>query len=138
MGTKHHLLALKFYLVTYQHDKGTDIRGNDMTSKSAPGCASVYTDNLALLHSGTGTLLKSQDITALLTYLQTWKLKLNYTKTMMAALHSVTILTSSGLHKNIKWATMQPVGCRLDIPALDKLLLLQLKKYMLNIKNYLV
>ena len=50
-----------------------------------------YADDLALLHSSgnwknlEGTL--SQDMTTLLTYLQTWRLKLSHIKTMTAAFH---------------------------------------------------
>ena len=51
----------------------------------------AYVDNLALLHSSgnwkdlEGTL--SQDISTLLAYLQTWKLKLSHTKTVTAAFY---------------------------------------------------
>ena len=51
----------------------------------------AYTNDLALLHSSgnwkdfEGTL--SQDMSTLSAYLQTWKLKLNYTKTVTAAFH---------------------------------------------------
>ena len=51
----------------------------------------AYADNLALLHSSgnwkdlEGTL--SQDMTALSTCLQTWRLKLSHTKTVTAAFH---------------------------------------------------
>ena len=50
-----------------------------------------YADDLALLHSSgnwkdlEGTL--SQDISTLLAYLQTWRLKLSHTKTVTAAFH---------------------------------------------------
>ena len=50
-----------------------------------------YADNLALLHSSgnckdlEGTL--SQDRSTLSVYLQTWRLKLSHTKTVMAAFH---------------------------------------------------
>ena len=51
----------------------------------------AYADDLALLHSSgnwkdlEGTL--SQDMSTLLTYLQTWRLKLSHTKTVTAAFH---------------------------------------------------
>ena len=51
----------------------------------------AYADDLALLHSSgnwkdlEGTL--SQDMTTLSVYLQTWRLKLSHTKTVMAAFH---------------------------------------------------
>ena len=51
----------------------------------------AYADELALLHSSEnwkdleGTL--SQDMSTLLAYLQTWRLKLIYTKTVTAAFH---------------------------------------------------
>ena len=51
----------------------------------------AYADNLAFLHSSgnwkdlEGTL--SQDMSTLSAYLQTWKLKLSYTKTVTAAFH---------------------------------------------------
>ena len=51
----------------------------------------VYADDLALLHSSgdwkdlEGTL--SQDMSTLSAYLQTWRLKISHTKTMMAAFH---------------------------------------------------
>ena len=51
----------------------------------------AYADDLALLHSSgnwkdlEGTL--SQDMSTLSAYLQTWRLKLNYTKTVTAAFH---------------------------------------------------
>ena len=51
----------------------------------------AYADNLALLHSSgnwkdlEGTL--SQDMSTLSAYLQTWRLKLSHTKTVMAAFH---------------------------------------------------
>ena len=51
----------------------------------------AYADDLALLHSSgnwkdlEGTL--SQDISTLSAYLQTWRLKLSHTKTVMAAFH---------------------------------------------------
>ena len=51
----------------------------------------AYADNLALLHSSgnckdlEGTL--SQDMSRLSAYLQTWRLKLSHTKTVMAAFH---------------------------------------------------
>ena len=51
----------------------------------------VYADDLILLHSSgnwkdlEGSL--SQDISTLLSYLQTWRLKLNHTKTVTAAFH---------------------------------------------------
>ena len=51
----------------------------------------AYADDLALLHSSRnwkdleGTL--SQDISTLLAYLQTWRLKLSHTKTVTAAFH---------------------------------------------------
>ena len=51
----------------------------------------VYADDLALLHSSgnwkdlEGTL--SQDMSTLSAYLQTWRLKLSHTKTVMAAFH---------------------------------------------------
>ena len=51
----------------------------------------AYADDLALLHSSgnwkdlEGTL--SQDMSTLSAYLQTWRLKLSYTKTLMAAFH---------------------------------------------------
>ena len=51
----------------------------------------VYADDLALLHSSgnwkdlEGTL--SQDMSTLSSYLQTWRLKLNHTKTVTAAFH---------------------------------------------------
>ena len=51
----------------------------------------AYADDLALLHSSgnwkdlEGTL--SQDVTTLSAYLQTWRLKLNHTKTVTAAFH---------------------------------------------------
>ena len=51
----------------------------------------AYADDLALLHSSgnwkdlEGTL--SQDISTLSVYLQTWRLKLSNTKTVMAAFH---------------------------------------------------
>ena len=51
----------------------------------------AYADDLALLHSSgnwkdlEGTL--SQDMSTLSAYLQTWRLKLSYTKTVTAAFH---------------------------------------------------
>ena len=51
----------------------------------------AYADNLALLHSSgnwkalEGTL--SHDMTTLLVYLQTWRLKFSHIKTMTAAFH---------------------------------------------------
>ena len=51
----------------------------------------AYADDLALLHSSgnwkdlKGTL--SQDMSTLLAYLQTWRLKLSHTKMVMAAFH---------------------------------------------------
>ena len=48
----------------------------------------AYADDLALLHSSgdlEGTL--TQDMSTLSAYLQTWRLKLNHTKTVMAAFH---------------------------------------------------
>ena len=51
----------------------------------------AYGDNLALLHSSgnwkdlEGT--SSQDMSALSTYLQTWRLKLSHTETVTAAFH---------------------------------------------------
>ena len=51
----------------------------------------AFADNLALLHSSgnwkdlEGTL--SQDMSTLSAYLQTWRLKLSYTKTVTAAFH---------------------------------------------------
>ena len=51
----------------------------------------AYADDLALLHSSgnwkdlEGTL--SQDMSTLSAYLQTWRLKLSHTKTVMAAFH---------------------------------------------------
>ena len=51
----------------------------------------AYADNLVLLHSSgnwkdlEGTL--SQDMSTLLSYLQTWRLKLSHTKTVTAAFH---------------------------------------------------
>ena len=51
----------------------------------------AYADDLVLLHSSEnwkdleGTL--SQDMSTLLAYLQTWRLKLSYTKTVTAAFH---------------------------------------------------
>ena len=51
----------------------------------------AYADDLALLHSSgnwkdlEGTL--SQDMSTLLAYLQTWRLKLSHTKMVMAAFH---------------------------------------------------
>ena len=51
----------------------------------------AYADDLALLHSSgnwkdlEGTL--SQDMSTLLAYLQTWRLKLSHTKTVTAAFH---------------------------------------------------
>ena len=51
----------------------------------------AYADDLALLHSsGNWKDLEetlSQDMSTLLLYLQTWMLKLSYTKTVMAAFH---------------------------------------------------
>ena len=51
----------------------------------------VYADDLALLHSsGNWKDLEetlSQDMSTLSAYLQTWRLKLNYTKTMTAFFH---------------------------------------------------
>ena len=61
----------------------------------------AYADNLALLQpSGNwkdleGTL--SQDMTTLSAYLQTWRLKLSYTKTMTAAFHLNNQKTKSEL-----------------------------------------
>ena len=52
----------------------------------------VYADHLALLHSfGNSKDLEetlSQDMTTLSAYLQTWRLKLSYTKTVTATFHS--------------------------------------------------
>ena len=51
----------------------------------------AYADDLALLHSSgnwkdlKGTL--SQDMSRVSAYLQTWRLKLSHTKTVMAAFH---------------------------------------------------
>ena len=56
----------------------------------------AYADDLALLHSSgnwkdlKGTL--SQDMTTLLAYLQTWRMKLSHTNTVTAAFHFVVIL----------------------------------------------
>ena len=72
------LAFLLFNIYTYDHPS--------MISRKF-----AYADDLALLHSSgnwkdlEGTL--SQDMSTLSTYLQTWRLKLSYTKTVTAAFH---------------------------------------------------
>ena len=85
----------------------------------------AYADDLALLHSSgnwkdlKGTL--SQDMSTLSAYLQTWRLKLNHTKTVMAAFHLNNREAKRGLkvYKNGRLLPFCPTPTYLGV-KLDK------------------